>query len=1395
MGPIGNPPKSGVAWFAGTVGTVVVALGLILPLVSLVSAPVARADIWTGAGETPLNQVRQWGIGANWQNGFPPLPTDVNSFTPIGDGTIQLPPPPPPPPPPTPSTWANGMLFADFTTTKIEANPAGGGSLGLGLGPVGEFPIVSGQETLRDTYGSDYFPIGSGGWADAPVFAAPLILTTANTAFNLGAAIGGININSAMMIEGPLSFSGPPNPVVNYNGSARGTSLWITSYNMAPMALNPTWFVNGVPSTINGATLHLAEAGHLDNVKIQLNSAQSYLGLQESNAGGIGNTYLNNIDSAGGNVFADRSYQANPLATTINHQEFLGTLQVIPPMPAATSFGSTGAFGRTNNGYGISLEQLQYKEPPTIYVHNGNLTEARAGSRYISGANRLQEAHNYTRVMLLDHQQQPFTKDGTGVLAIENVVGQWQPLASPVVNAGVLSVLQSLAMPIGVPIAVGANAGLGVGWDTQVNLQALPPIPWVVPTAAGPVGQTGAIDIDLWGHTQSINTNWTGAVPSTYLRVGSSKGGDASFDPQPLPAKHASTSGFIMPSWPTMGPPTYYFGGGGGTLRVDSILFDDLAPGVALEMGTTGTLLPGRVALRPTGLEGGDHPNMYSGPTVIDAGTLQLLNQGAVQNSPVVNLTTYNNALINGLYDNTAASNYAWKGPGMLLIDPDAQGDMNLFGPGAYLTGGATGIPVPLGNNLNLFGGVIGWTNNVLLTQLPGKFPLAAGSGILQSNLRNPGDPAVLNVCVLGLGGEYSAGTMTKTPLWQIADWQVGTESVPVLLYKAGARVIVSSIPPNLTDQGSVLDLTQGGFNTYTGGTIIAGGEIRISDTRQLNAGPGGPGHIMGRPIVILNGGRLHIVPGTTGEEMTDFYVPIMINTSGTPDTIKNCGSVIEVDNLAKLLVPFDFSWNNPTSPSGYLEKVGAGTLIYSPPAPAAIGPANAWGLKLTKGDVWTNQMPVNPGLDSGPIIFNGGDLRVNVTVAGALSGDVAYGFRNMVSFAGTLSTVTIDNGGLFRVHGIAPNEIMGTVSFVASVPTTPSGNRIVHLSRNMSTGSYPGDQSRGTGTLIFNGVTVYMTDNAASPGLSSLPTETLFRIELIDGVDFRASADNSVGGEVDFINTTPAIPASWVQIDGQATNFDRSVFTPNTWTLFSTGLTYWRGVTQKIGNGTVTFARAQGAPVQVVAGSSPLLKITSGTVSTADNSANIFQENIVLPPPPLPTRLAVKINTGALLSLGAGVWTPSIVLPDGPGNLTQTATSALDSILSTDAVALDILTLNGTLATKAKMTLETLGVTVSTANTLNASGTAVINTEAGETFTVGTNLNAAASAILIKVGDGAMIISGVQSWGAGSVFQIGSPVPISPGAAGVTVVPEPATLILLATAAAMLLLLRRRLR
>jgi hypothetical protein len=1168
-------------WYLGIMALTVKCLPVLL---ICLFAWQALAGSWTGEGQNPASQIRDWNVPGNWYGGVVPPPTDFNSFGPMGEGRIDL----------NGMQSAGGIAFADFTYSNIAP-----GMPGSVLSLVNAGTIIAG-EGVRDTYGVDYFTAG-------PQISADVNLATSN--IMLGQILPG-GYNSALMISGQLQTAGV-SPMINLQGQGNNASLWISSYN--------DWTMTGGNISINSPgpaspyhtyALHLTDSARLEGATVTLNDYFCALGLHDNATAGGANLYRNHVNTFGGNIFTDRSYQQNDLDSTINAVERISTVRAgFSPGGVGANFGSIGTFGRTNNGYSLLVDTLimEQMEMGCVGVHNGNLTEERGGSRFVSGANRLQEAHNYVGVdnMILQPTT-PFYKLGKGVLWINQLNAQllpplrnqWQN--SPTVSEGVLR-LGSIftgghTMAPGQQVILTRDSALGLGWNTSVNQSTALAVPFRITSGAGIIGQAGAVNIDIWGHSalNTINTNTLTMPGVNYLRIASSMGGNASFNPQPNPLIHASTAATIVPYIkPLTGDNEgiYYFGGGGGTLQVDSTLtnylWDNQLLPVALEMGTTGTLLPGRVALNPGG-SGGQGANSYTMYTNIRAGTLQFMNSGAVRGSSTLSLGTYNDEIINGLYDYQFPANspYTWKGPGMLLIDPGTNKDWHLS---FYQLQGGFGN---LQTAMYLDGGVIGWTGDVDIIGVPGQY-----NTTLLSDLRTPG-PMPVNV--LGLGGEYSAGTMfMQFTFGDNVDLQSG-KITPVLLYKAG--------------KNSTLDLRPlpGLPNRYTGGTIIAGGTILFDDPMKLNAGEANEG---GGPIAILNGGRLRAAMPLQGMPDLFLNVPVKINTDGTPDIVKNCGSVIEVDDGVQLILmrQLDVGWN----PSAYLEKDGNGTLIYN--AMPGNGPSNAWGLKLTRGIVTVNQLPVNMGGDTGPVIFNNGDLQVRQVLPGTFDTNPGYGFRNIVSMKNTSSTVTVDDNAMFRTHGIVPSEILGTIRFVGNDMDSDPSNNVVHLSRNSGPvpANLPGEFTRGDGAMIFDNIIVYMSGGGGG-GVSSgllnvLPKEAGFVLQLNDGVTFNASMQNDVWGEVNFNNTNTANPvcidgaeASAAPISGPPYTF---VTTPSTWMILGTGLTTWSGTTEKFGPGTVAVRRSKGAPVLLNANA--FLKITGGTFE-AGNTADPFTDSVL---------------------------------------------------------------------------------------------------------------------------------------------------------------------------------------
>ncbi|MGA2060818.1 MAG: autotransporter-associated beta strand repeat-containing protein, partial [Thermoguttaceae bacterium] len=634
-------------------------------------------------------------------------------------------------------------------------------------------------------------------------------------------------------------------------------------------------------------------------------------------------------------------------------------------------------------------------------------------------------------------------------------------------------------------------------------------------------GQSGAFDLDLnlvpgYTGTQNIAEDFfnVNAQPQqwTALRIGSS-------DTTGL----ANTVGNITPS--TSGN-TYFLGGGGGTLTINSVLSDHNGGPTALEMGTSGQLLPGRIILNPGGTS---HQNTYSGATLIRAGTLQLATANAIRNSSSLSVGTYSTGF-NGLY--TGALNGEFNGPGQLLLVPGV----------SYLG------PV---NARTLDGGAVGWTSDKTIGSLPGNW----GTTLL-STLANP---AGAPTNILHLGGEYSSGTMTKTINWIIADINPNS---PVALVKSGP---------------SVLDLSQGGANTYSGGTSILGGEIKVSDSNQLGSGP----------IFLTNAGTLHVnaaVAVTFNQTLKLYGGP----TSGA--------DLVQVDGTA-LNAYFTQPIDTTASPQSIVGIDGGGTLDFTAgnvPYPNNVPNGNRWGLYLNNGIIRINQMPINTvdgvngadGALTGALIGNGGTLSVQPVPVGmppATVNDQRYGFSSLATYQGTTTTIKVAAKTTLRINGSVASNFNGNLAISNTLDV--NGNGEVEIAS-----ASPGNDATGNGTIDMGTGTLKLTQLSAAANASKLlPQSTGFTLKL-NGGTFFGNVDGSINGNL-IIND---------EASGGSSGFSviQSVATPNSsalWVVAGSGLTSWNGILDKEGTGTVQFNRCTGAPVTLASTGADLL-INGGT-------------------------------------------------------------------------------------------------------------------------------------------------------------------------------------------------------
>ena len=494
----------------------------------------------------------------------------------------------------------------------------------------------------------------------------------------------------------------------------------------------------------------------------------------------------------------------------------------------------------------------------------------------------------------------------------------------------------------------------------------------------------------------------------------------------------------------------------------------------------------------------------------------------------------------------------------------------------------------------------------------------------------------------------------------------------------------------------------------------------------------------------------------------------------GRMSTLFN-GSVIEVDNGYTATFTGMLDGQPPSGGSRRyttttpFEKTGGGELyldyqkvgILHAQYPFLNTDANHWGIKLTEGLVSTNQLPyvlVNRGGDTllgdrsnGYVICNGGSLEVrSPDISFKFHEDATYitspywmyGFCGFASYQGTESTITVQDGAMFRVSAMTPNILMGTVIFDALDTDNDPTNNIFHLrmaadpKSNPEEGNSPGGDSRGTGTLDLRGGMVILTTRESK---RVLPAEAGFTLKLNGGI-FNGMPDSELNGNL-IINQKSA--SGTPKIDGEEALPDWQMpLTPVTWTIAGTGTTSWRGTLEKIGLGTVAFNREKGAPV-IVSSTTDTLKISAGTVE-AGGSGDPFTD-LAAP------NLHLNILNNANFNIIQG--TKDVAAINGTGN-TMVALGATLLVGSSGPVAQGNFTIYG-------------------------------SADAGSVAVSGTT----------TVGDGTTpaylwadsISGGTLTIGAGSTVTIK---PIPGGSLGyeITPVPEPSTFILLILGAAGLL-------
>jgi autotransporter-associated beta strand protein len=431
---------------------------------------------------------------------------------------------------------------------------------------------------------------------------------------------------------------------------------------------------------------------------------------------------------------------------------------------------------------------------------------------------------------------------------------------------------------------------------------------------------------------------------------------------------------------------------------------------------------------------------------------------------------------------------------------------------------------------------------------------------------------------ISGAGRLTAGGTAAGTLFTTVDAGSTLTINAPVIdnagpngLYGDGDDGAVS-----MSKSGAAV-LVLGGTNTFTGGTIINGGVLRIGADANLGAASGG---------VTFRGGSLNVTAGFTAAAARSFSAAADMNGTFDIDTAQT----LTLGSLQNRLTT--------GSTASHVIKAGNGTLIIPGANPGFDGT-----LDLNAGTVELRDAgSLGDAVNRGAITLNGGTL--------ALRGDTSTNFLNDVT-ATTASTVSSD-----RLTGTSPAVVHtlglltigattlnfagtgpGDVAFARTALTGAATFNPTTADANLGavTGAF-GFTKTGGGTLLVGAGSTYTGSTTISAGTFALAANNAG--SSFSAVTLAAGATFDLNG---FSGSIGSLAGSGSVALGSGTltsGFD------NTSTTFS-GVIGGIGGLTKTGTGTLTLSGANTYTGATTIGGGTLQLGTSNVI--ANNSAVVF--------------------------------------------------------------------------------------------------------------------------------------------------------------------------------------------
>ena len=382
----------------------------------------------------------------------------------------------------------------------------------------------------------------------------------------------------------------------------------------------------------------------------------------------------------------------------------------------------------------------------------------------------------------------------------------------------------------------------------------------------------------------------------------------------------------------------------------------------------------------------------------------------------------------------------------------------------------------------------------------------------------------------LGLGAPLANVSMAMN--FAVTNWDHDTNgltpAVPVLLVKDG--------------EDSVLDM-QGQSHTYSGGTLIQAGTVRI-DTNGLG------GATMG-DVTIREEATLEVTAITTLS--TSLWAGatgrfLLGNDPRGLSHINILDRTLTVNAPLKTIVQ-----------DGTFRVMGGGMLYVDTATEVPGGDQDQWGLYIQDGCIVSLDQQARSNSKYCPNVAFGGTggtlrMRVDGGIPIPESGG-GHGWRRLIVEPGAVGTVNVAAGMRAVFSGIRPHQISGT-----AIKTGP-GEMWLCNHQNATTGYTGGGGTIDIreGTLLWLGHSPYYAWQGQLQGWDSSIT-----IKIQGGATWRVD------------NHTQPTKAALV-VNDLASPGNATINLTGTHTIDGTGNTEWYGNLRKIGGSTLTIARTGG--------------------------------------------------------------------------------------------------------------------------------------------------------------------------------------------------------------------------